>query len=484
MSETTKEKIRILTDILNQQIKNSEWQKSLVIGEYLATLNPEDPFAYKAMVFSSLELNDLELAEVYIKKALECGEADTATLQLMARICSTRGDLNGEIEWITKALDQDPDNPRAAFSLALPYMTLGEYERAEEILKDILASHPDNIPSRRALTDIYLSVQDLDKAEEQMREAVRIQGNNPRLLHDLGYILKRRKNYEEALSLYFRALEVSPHKFDQYSEIGDTLMALDDPEHALTYLRKANQIDPFNSLVCYNLGRAYLDLCRYEQSEVASRAALQHDPDMTDGRTNLGLNATVNLGWSYLNRGMLSEAEQCFRKNLLLSASTYENLGRSLLRQGKFEEALQNFRRAVELYPGDAMYRDLVGNAYLELNQFDKAIEALEKSIELDPAYALGHYDLGVVLSRIKGREPEALKLFKHAITLNPEGALPYYAIACLYALQKRRQLAFDYLLKSIEHGYDDLEYIDNDHDLDMLREDPEFQKIMEKIKV
>jgi len=204
---------------------------------------------------------------------------------------------------------------------------------------------------------------------------------------------------------------------------------------------------------------------------------------MTDGRTNLGLNTTVNLGWSYLNRGMLTEAEQCFRKNLLLSASTYENLGRSLLRQGKFEEALQNFLRAVELYPDEAMYRDLVGNAYMELNQFDKAIEALEKSIELDPFYSLGHYDLGVVLSRIKGREAEALKLFKHAITLNPEGALPYYAMSCLYALQKRRKLALDYLLKSIERGYDDREHIDNDHDLDTLREDPEFQKIMEKIK-
>ena len=484
MQQTIEEKTGNLIDLLGKLIKNKEWSKTLIIGEYLATLDPEEILAYRAMGIASLELHDLDQSEKYFHQTLECGDDDPETLLLIARIHSYRGDLNGEIFWLKKVIEQAPDNIKAAFSLALSYMTLGENERAEELLNGILASQADHIPSRMALADIYLLAQDLDKAEEQLREAVRVQDNNPRLLHDLGYILKRRKNYSEALSLLFKAMESSPNKFEQYSEIGDTYLILGEPENALLYLRKAKQLDPFNSLVCYNLGRAYLDLERYEQSEAASKAALQHDPEMAHPRTNIGLNATLNIGWAYLNRGKLKEAEQCFRKNLLLVASSYENLGRSLLRQGKHEEALQNFQRAVELVPDNAMYRDLVGNAYLELKQLDEAQKVLEKAIEIDPSYPLAHYDLGVVYSRIKGQENEAMKLFEHAIALNEDYPLPYYAIACLYSLQNERRSALDFLKKAIQRGFDDREHMDNDHDLDSLRDDEEFIKIIQEMEL
>ena len=483
MEQTIEEKTGNLIDLLGQLIKTKEWQKILIIGEYLATLDPEEILAYRAMGIASLEMHDLDQSEKYFHQTLECGDDDPETLLLIARIHSYRGDLNGEIFWLKKAIEQAPDNIKAAFSLAISYMTLGENERAEELLNGILASHPDHIPSRMALADIYLLAQDLDKAEEQLREAVSIQNNNPRLLHDLGYILKRRKNYSEALSLLFKAMEFNPNKFEQYSEIGDTYVLQGEPENALLYLRKASQLDPFNSLVCYNLGRAYLDLNRYEQSEAASRAALQHDPEMANARTNVGLNATLNLGWAYLNQGKLEEAEQCFRKNLILTASSYENLGRSLLRQRKYEEALKNSLRAVELVPNNAKYWDFVGNAYLELKQLDEAQKALEKAIEIDPSYHLARYDLGVVFSRIKGRESEAMKLFEHAITLNNDDPLPYYAVACLYSLQNDKRSALDFLSKAIQRGFNDREHLDNDHDFDFLRDDEEFQKLIEKME-
>jgi tetratricopeptide (TPR) repeat protein len=482
MLQTNEEKIRNVKDLLSELINKEEWQKALVIGEYLASLDPEEIFAYRALGLSSLELHDLDQSEKYFLTALECGDADPTTFLLMARINSYRGDLNREIFWLEKAIEQDPDNPRALFTLALTRMTLGENEKAEVILKSVLTSHPAHTPSQRALADIYLLAQDLDKAEEQLREAIRIRNNDPQLLHDLGYILKRRKNYPEALSLHFLALEFSPNKFEQYSEIGDTFMALGEPENAILYLRKASQLDPFNPLVCYNLGRAYFELGRYEQSEAASKAALQHDPEMEHARTNIGLNATLYTGLANLNCGKLIEAEQWFRKNLVLTAPSYHNLGRSLLRQGKYEEALQSFLRAVDLVPENAVYWDLVGNAYLELNQLDDAQKVLEKAIELDPAWSLSHYDLGVVYSRMKGRENDAMKLFKQAISLEPEGALPYYSISCLYALQNKRKPALDYLRKAILRGFNDREHLDNDTDFDLLKDDEEFQKIIRKM--
>ena len=484
MPQTNEEKTEILINLLNQLIKDEEWQKALVVGEYLATLNPEDVFAYRAMGFASLELHDLDKSEEYFLKALECGDADPGTLLQIARIQSYRGDLNGEIFWLEKVIEQDPGNPKAAFLRANALLTLGENEIAKETLEDINETNPDHIPTRVALADLYLLDQDLDKAEEQLREAANIQKNNPQLLHDLGYILKRKKNYEEALGMFFQALELSPNKFEQYSEIGDTFVAMGKPEIAIQYLRKANQLDRTNTLVCYNLSRAYLDLGRYELSIAASKGALQHDPEMENGRANLGLNATLHLGWAYLNSGRLKEAEQCFRKNLQLMAPTYENLGRSLLRQERFEECLQCFERAVELDPENAMYWNLVGNAHSELKQWDEAQKMTEKAIALNPQYCLAYYDLGCIIAKTKGRENEAMKLFKHANSLDKHEFLPCYAISCIYALQNKKKSALNFLRQAIQRGFKDREVLDNDHDLDALRDDDEFQKIIKKMEL
>jgi len=479
MQPTKDEKIANLKELLSRLVNNNEWQKALVIGEYLILLDPEDIQAYRSMGLSCLELHDFEESQKYFLKAMEWGDSDPATLMMIARIHSITGDLTTEISWLKKTMEQDPGNSKAAYCLACAYMKLGENEDAEVLLKEVISSHPDHIPSRNALMEIYLLAQDLDRAEEQLQEAIVIEPNNPQLLHDLGYILKRKENYPEALTMLFRALEWSPNKFEQYSEIGDAYVSMGDPDQALLYLRKANQLDPTNALVCYNLGRAYFDLGQYRQAEAASRAALQHDPEMVHGRSNIGLNANLYRGWAYLNGGHLQEAEQCFRKNLFLVASSYGNLGRALHRQGKFEEGRQNFLRAIDLVPNSAEYWDLLGNSYMELNRLDEAQAALEKSVGFDPEWSLPHYDLGVIFSRIKGRENEAMKLFKHAIELDKEGFLPYYAIACLYALQNKRWSALDNLRKSIQLGFDDRTYVDNDHDWDAFRKDEEFQKIM-----
>ncbi len=479
MTQTNEKKNGDFIDLLELLIKNKEWKKAISIGEYLVTLDPEGFFAYRAMGFASLELEDFDQSEEYFLKALECGDMDPNTLLLIARLYSFRGDLKGEISWLLKVIERDPDNTQAAFSLAITYMSLGEKERAEEILQGIIASHPDHVLSRRALTDIYLSAQELDKAEEQLRQAVNLQNNDPQLLTDLAYVLKRKRKFLEARSLHFEALELDPNKFAHYSEIGDLYMMMGDADNALLYLRKANQIDPFNSLVSYNLGRAYLDLNRFEQSEGACKAALQHDPEMKYGRTNLGLNATLHLGWAYLNSGRLKEAEQCFRKNLHLMAPTYENLGRSLLRQEKYEECLQCFLRAVELEPENAMYWNLVGNAHLELNQLDKAQTMMEKAIALDPKYSLAYHDLGCIIARAKGRENEAMELFKHAISLDEYCPLPYYELACYYALQNQKNTSINFLRQAIQRGFKDRKHVDNDHDFDAFRNDEEFQKIV-----
>lgn len=59
-----------------------------------------------------------------------------------------------------------------------------------------------------------------------------------------------------------------------------------------------------------------------------------------------------------------------------------------------------------------------------------------------------------------------------------------FYNAACVFALQNDKNHAFELLTKAIEAGWQDMAWLQKDSDLQNLREDTEWQSILEKTKV
>ena len=85
--------------------------------------------------------------------------------------------------------------------------------------------------------------------------------------------------------------------------------------------------------------------------------------------------------------------------------------------------------------PEDPEYHNLLGQTQDALGLVEDAEASLRKSIALDGRYAMGYYDLGVILARRSGRAQEAAQSFEYALTLDPELLWAYYGRACLHAL-------------------------------------------------
>jgi len=94
----------------------------------------------------------------------------------------------------------------------------------------------------------------------------------------------------------------------------------------------------------------------------------------------------------------------------------------------------------------------------------------LQKALEIDPKYALGYYDLGVILAKQRTRDGEANRCLKKAIELDPGMGWAYYSTACIDALVEKRDEALKNLERALEKGFDDKKYIDKDTDLDLLQ--------------
>ncbi|MDI5925225.1 tetratricopeptide repeat protein [Rhizobium leguminosarum] len=102
-------------------------------------------------------------------------------------------------------------------------------------------------------------------------------------------------------------------------------------------------------------------------------------------------------------------------------------------RQGKFPEALEICERGnaeiVSEYGDTAflLHRSILiyntSQIYEFMGNYERAEAQLRAAMDLDPFYAEYHNDLGNLLSKVAGREGEALEAYARAIELSP----PYY---------------------------------------------------------
>ncbi|MFL2876314.1 MAG: TPR end-of-group domain-containing protein [Pontiellaceae bacterium] len=62
---------------------------------------------------------------------------------------------------------------------------------------------------------------------------------------------------------------------------------------------------------------------------------------------------------------------------------------------------------------------------------------------------------------------------------LEPYNGMVWYNLGCSFALNQQFDEAFEALYKAIEYGYNDYEWLKNDGDLDVLRDDKRYESLL-----
>lgn len=188
-----------------------------------------------------------------------------------------------------------------------------------------------------------------------------------------------------------------------------------------------------------------------------------------------------DAGLVHLDARRNAEAAAIFEKAIEGFAPTFFNHGLALFRLRRYADAHRSFLRAVEIEPDDPEYLNLLGQSYAEIGQPVEAEITLLKSLKIDPDYALSYYDLGVILAKQSSRAAEAMVCFDRAIEIDPDLGWAYYCIACLKAVAGKKRAALVYLKKAFEKGVSDRKHIAKDADLDPIRGEAAFKRLMEE---
>ncbi len=113
---------------------------------------------------------------------------------------------------------------------------------------------------------------------------------------------------------------------------------------------------------------------------------------------------------------------------------------------------------------------------------FERARRKFRQAIDLDPTRPEAFNGIGVTYYARHDHE-EALRWYKKSLEVNPDFGDAYYNMACIYSLKKKPNLAFRYLNIAALNGFIQPRVLAEDPDLNNLRSDSRYKKLMRKMR-
>jgi tetratricopeptide (TPR) repeat protein len=122
------------------------------------------------------------------------------------------------------------------------------------------------------------------------------------------------------------------------------------------------------------------------------------------------------------------------------------------------------------------------GFEYIRDNDYVKAVEEFRKLLEEFPFDFRANYHIAFAYLLLKNY-PKAIHHFEIARRINPKDQFTLYNLACAYALSGKKDQALEALEASVGVGFDDAKHVEQDPDLDSIRDDPRYKRLIEAMK-
>jgi tetratricopeptide (TPR) repeat protein len=233
--------------------------------------------------------------------------------------------------------------------------------------------------------------------------------------NNLGNVLRKRGQVDQAIAEYQKALEIDPNYDQAHNDLGNALSQKGQNAEAIAEYQAALKINPNEVEPHNNLGEALFRMGRVDEAIAEYQRAMEINPNLAETR--------LNLGNALLQKGEVDEAVALYEQALAINPNLTEvltGLGNALLQKGQVDQAIEQYQRALQIDPNFAKAHINLGSAFLRKGQLDDALAHFQSAVKIDPNFAAAHYDLGIVLLQ-KGQVNDAIDQFQQAVQLNPD---------------------------------------------------------------
>lgn len=207
-----------------------------------------------------------------------------------------------------------------------------------------------------------------------------------------------KKDYEQAKNHFLRVMEQGGQNFpDVLNKLALILSLEGNREEAVTYLKKALEINPKYTEAAVNLAYLLNELGKYEEAMEIKRKL----HCFFDERSKKNIDPFV-LG---------------------KIANMHSDIAERYVEIGYVNDAIDELKKALKLRPNFIDIRTRIAVLYRETGDIDSAIEHLTYSILENPNYVPAYIQLGLTYY-VMGEKDLAQKQWEKAIELDPNNAV------------------------------------------------------------
>ena len=362
----------------------------------------------------------------------------------------------------------DPNDINALLGLSSNYNMTEDYSKSLECCSRAIALYPDNSSAYESRSIVYYKTEDYSKAAADIVQALSMgfsdraiglmniyaenayiplitriktksiaEPNNVMWLYLQGLANESAKKYDLAVDAYKKSMTMDPDEITAY-RISQCYTELGDWTHALEYIDKA----------------------------------LEYNPDDADNHNHKSV-----IYWyaGYLDKA-IEELTNCIEQAPEYSFFYYRRGWYKEL-MGNDNDALEDYTTSIVLnptYPYALMSR---GRVYQKLGEAELAKQDLEKCIAVDTIPSENNCAQYAYL--YLGQPDRAIDFMQRILETEDKGN--YYDAACLYSLMDQKETSLDYLQKALESGYNNINHMLRDSDLDNIRDTQRYRELLEK---
>lgn len=413
------------------------------------------------------------------------------------------GHRDAAIQTFKKGLSSEPRNVALLNVIGATYSLQGQFEAAQKYFLKSLEVNPEFIPARKNLAITYFDSGQYELALPEFQRLADGPIDSRRVAYlFLGMLAEKRKEYSNARSLlekseeilyqYPQALIAFAHCFYElqeaskaeavlsrldamtgvaasdyfpagllYSEHGQNERAWADFEEARKAQPELAELTYQRAIVLDRLGRSAEALSLLKEltrtkADADSLNLLAHVAEK-NGELNLAIQSLrqaaqlapgrqdnyldfSTLCLDYENYPVALEAVDVGLEHLPNSYPLLVQRGVVLEHLGRLDEAEEVLRKASQLQEDNSVALLSLAIIQTHAGKLQDAMSVLTASLGKFPNNYYMHYQLGIVLVQIHGREEKAEEAFEEAIRLKPTFADSYYQLSKLYSRNDPRK--------------------------------------------
>jgi len=302
---------------------------------------------------------------------------DVNTLALIASAAIQAGEAAQSSKYLTRALEQNPENVTLRFALVQSLLAQQNFDRAVHELSKIGGSNDADIQVKLSTAEAYIKAKEYKAALDVLEELRVMVPDNPMPLSLKGTVHQLMGDMHQAKTMFVTALELDPGYIPATRSLAALAIQTGQASEAGMIYKKALEVEPVDADVLFDYAQFLLKQEQLEEAEKVIKRLGKFEQYKSQ--------SAVMLARLYLKQrkvGLaLSELKGVEDSS---NSAVYAELGNAYMDQGEFNNALVSYQKLAEMESSSAISHYLVGLALLALNDVDNAAASFTASLKLD----------------------------------------------------------------------------------------------------